>query len=127
MPKDYSRTVRVADQIQRSLAQLIQLEIGDPRVGLVNINDVEVSRDYAVARVYVTFVNRESPTEQEASLNALNKAAGFLRAQLAKTLNARTTPRLQFIYDKSSQEGSKLDRLINDALRADKDHHQNLD
>ena len=123
MPKDYSRTLRVADQIQRNLAQLIQQEIADPRLGLVNINDVEVSRDYAVARVFVTFVDRETPAEIEASLSALNKAAGFLRAHLAKNLNARTTPRLQFVYDKSSREGSKMDRLINDALQADKDHH----
>ena len=125
MPKDFSRTLRVADQIQRTLAQLIQLEVSDPRVGLVNINDVEVSRDYAVARVYVTFVNCDSPQESEQSLQALNNAAGFLRAQLAKSLNARTTPRLQFIYDKSGVEGSKLDRLIDDALQADRDHHAN--
>lgn len=125
MPKDFSRTVRVADQIQRSLAQLIQVEIADPRVGLVNINDVEVSRDYAVARVYVTFVNRDTQAECDESLKALNKAAGFLRAQLAKSLNARTTPRLLFIYDSSSAEGSKLDRLIDDALQADSNHHSN--
>ena len=125
MPKDFSRTVRVADQIQRNLAQLIQLEVSDPRVGLVNINDVEVSRDYAIARVYVTFVNRETPTEIDESLQALNKAAGYLRAHLARTLNARTTPRLQFIYDKSSLEGSRLDRLIDDALQADREHHAN--
>jgi len=125
MPKDFSRTIRVADQIQRILAQLIQTEVADPRVGLVNINDVEVSRDYAVARVYVTFVNRESKQECQDSLSALNNAAGFLRVQLAKSLNARTTPRLQFIYDKTGLQGSKLDRLIDDALQADREQHAN--
>ena len=92
---------------------------------MVNINDVEVNRDYAVARVYVTFVNKESQSECDESIKALNNAAGFLRAQLAKTLNARTTPRLQFIYDKSGKEGSRLDRLIDNALQADRDHHAN--
>ena len=123
MPKDFSRTERVADQIQRCLAQIIQLEVSDPRVGLVNINDVEVSRDYSVARVFVTFVNRDSQKESEESLKALNNAAGFLRAQLAKSLNARTTPRLQFIYDKTGLQGAKLDRLIDDALQADREQH----
>lgn len=123
MPKDFSRTERVADQIQRCLAQIIQLEVSDPRVGLVNINDVEVSRDYSVARVFVTFVNRDSQKESEEPLKALNNAAGFLRAQLAKSLNARTTPRLQFIYDKTGLQGAKLDRLIDDALQADREQH----
>jgi ribosome-binding factor A len=127
MPKDFSRTLRVADQIQRSLAQLIQLEVSDPRVGLVNINDVEVSRDYAIARVFVTFVDRESQAECEQSVEALNKAAGFLRVHLAKSLNTRTTPRLQFVYDMSAIEGPKIDRLIDNALQADRDHHANQD
>jgi len=123
MPKDFSRTIRVADQIQRNLAQLIQLEVADPRVGLVNINDVEVSRDYAVARVFVTFVNCETEQESNKALAALNNAAGFLRVRLAKSLNSRTTPRLLFVFDKSSIEGAKIDRLIDNALQADRDHH----
>jgi ribosome-binding factor A len=119
MPKEFSRNVRVADQIQRSLAQLIQSDIADPRLGLVNVNAVDVSRDYANARVYVTFVGDEAAGNVEQSMAILNKAAGYLRGLLAKELNSRTTPRLSFVYDKTSVEGQRLSRLIDQAVRAD--------
>lgn len=120
MPKEFSRQIRVADQIQRVLAQLIQTEINDPRLGLVNINDVEVSRDYANARVFVTFVGDEAQAEVEQSIAILNSAAGFLRSLLAKRLNSRTTPRLRFVYDKTSVEGQRLNQLINQAVAKDR-------
>jgi ribosome-binding factor A len=120
MPKEFSRQIRVADQIQRSLAQLIQSEINDPRLGLVNINDVDVSRDYANARVYVTFVGDESQADVEQSISILNKASGFLRSLLAKQLNSRSTPRLRFVYDKTSVEGQRLTHLINQAVSKDR-------
>ncbi|MEX1032292.1 MAG: 30S ribosome-binding factor RbfA [Cellvibrionaceae bacterium] len=120
MPKEFSRNVRVADQIQRSLAQLIQSDIADPRLGLVNINDVDVSRDYANARVYVTFVGGEEETDVAESIAILNKAAGYLRRLLAKSLNSRTTPRLSFVYDKTSVDGQKLSHLIDQAITADR-------
>ena len=127
MAKEFSRTVRVADQIQRSLALLIQTEVSDPRVGLVNINDIEVTRDYSLARVFVTFVDRENEDDCEKALAALNNAAGFLRALLAKSLNSRTTPKLLFVYDKTTANGTKLASLINTALKADRDHHETRD
>lgn len=123
MAKEFSRTVRVADQIQRSLAQLIQTELADPRIGLVNINDVDVSRDYANARVYVTFLNRESEEECREALAGLNSAARYLRGLLAKSLNSRTTPRLSFVYDKTSSQGHRVNHLISRALEADREQH----
>jgi ribosome-binding factor A len=120
MPKEFSRQIRVADQIQRSLAQLIQSDINDPRLGLVNINQVDVSRDYANARVYVTFVGDEADEDVEESIAILNKASGYLRSQLAKRLNTRTTPRLRFVYDKTSVEGQRLNHLINQAVSRDR-------
>ncbi|MGQ9425750.1 30S ribosome-binding factor RbfA [Gilvimarinus sp. F26214L] len=117
MPKEFSRQVRVADQIQRSLAQLIQSEISDPRLGLVNINQVDVSRDYSNARVFVTFVGDESDEGIKQSIAILNKASGFLRSLLAKNLNSRSTPRLNFVYDKTSVEGQRLSHLIDQAVR----------
>ncbi|MCW8194996.1 30S ribosome-binding factor RbfA [Proteobacteria bacterium 005FR1] len=120
MPKEFSRQIRVADQIQRSLAQMIQSEINDPRLGLVNINEVDVSRDYANARVYVTFVGDETQTDVEQSIAILNKASGFLRSLLAKSLNSRSTPRLRFVYDKTSVEGQRLNHLINQAVSKDR-------
>lgn len=126
MPKDFSRNVRIADQIQRSLAQIIQANIADPRLGLVNINQVDVSRDYANSRVYVTFIGRYSTEEVKESISILNNASGYLRSALAKTLNSRTTPRLTFVYDKVSVEGQKLSQLIDKAVSKDqKNHDQN--
>lgn len=119
MPKDFSRNVRIADQIQRNLAQIIQANIADPRLGLVNINQVDVSRDYANSRVYVTFIGRDSKEEVKESISILNNASGFLRTALAKTLNSRTTPRLSFIYDRVAVEGQKLSQLIDRAVSKD--------
>ncbi len=120
MAREFKRADRVADAIQRNLAQLIQFEVRDPRVGMVNINDVTVTRDMAYAKVFVTFVDRENDEEAEASAKALNNAAGYLRTQLAKLLDMRTTPRLQFLYDKTSVKGQHLSSLIDKAVAADR-------
>lgn len=120
MPKEFSRQVRVADQVQRILAPLIQSNIADPRLGLVNINAVDVTRDYSIAKVYVTFVGDEAETNVEQSMQILNKVAGYLRTLLAKELNSRTTPRLSFVYDKTSVEGQRLSRLIDQAVATDR-------
>src|SRR5690554_4162893 len=118
MAKEFSRQVRVADQVQRSLAQLIQSEIADPRLGLVNINGVDLSRDYSNARIFVTFVGDLEESRVDESIAILNKAAGFLRSRLAKSLNSRTTPRLSFVYDKTSIQGQRLNHIINQAIKS---------
>lgn len=120
MAREFKRADRVADAIQRNLAQLIQFEIRDPRVGMVNINDVTVTRDMAYAKVFITFVDLENDEDAEESAKALNNAAGFLRSQLAKLLDMRTTPRLQFLYDKTSVKGQQLSNLIDKAMEADR-------
>lgn len=122
MAREFSRADRVADAIQRILAQLIQFEISDPRVGMVNINDVTVTRDMAYAKVFVTFVGRDEDKESEEAIDVLNKAAGFLRSLLAKEIKMRTTPRLQFVYDKTSIRGQQLSSLIDKAVAADRQH-----
>lgn len=116
MPKDYSRTERVADWLRRELAELIQRELRDPRVGMVMVNDVEVSRDLAHARVYVTIVGRESEADAAEPIEALNHAAGFLRSRVARASNMRTTPRLLFVYDSSVLRGERLSALIDRAV-----------
>ncbi|GAB3091848.1 30S ribosome-binding factor RbfA [Aestuariicella hydrocarbonica] len=120
MAREFKRTDRLGDAIQRILAQLIQFEVRDPRIGMVNLNDVVVSRDLSFARVYVTFVGKETEQESLEAAEALNKASGFLRSQLAKELDIRTTPRLQFIYDKTSVQGQHLSQLIDKAVRQDR-------
>jgi len=116
MPREFTRSDRVSDAIQRILAQIIPQEIRDPRIGMVNINDVTVTRDMAYAKVYVTFVGAENEAESLSAAAILNKASGFLRTFLAKELSMRTVPKLQFIYDKTAIRGQELTSLINRAL-----------
>lgn len=119
MAREFKRTDRLADAIQRILAQLIQFEIRDPRVGMANINQVEVSRDLSLARIYVTVVGAESDQQHEQAVEALNKASGFLRGHLSKELDIRVTPRLQFFYDKTAVHGQALSNLIDKAVAED--------
>ena len=115
MPKDYPRTRRIAEQIQRELAELIRLELKDPRItGLVTITGVEVSPDQSHAKVFFTNLGDDSRTEETAA--GLMRASGFLRSQLAQRMKLRTVPELHFKYDSSVERGIKLTRLIDEAV-----------
>jgi ribosome-binding factor A len=113
VPRGFSRAIRLADQIQRDLADLIRLEVRDPRVGLVTITTVEVTRDLSHARVFVTSLSETAAAE---SVRALTHAAGFLRSRLAQTLKLRTIPELHFVYDASVERGIRLSKLIDEAV-----------
>jgi ribosome-binding factor A len=117
MPKDFSRTERLAQLIQRELALLIQQEIKDPRLGLVTVSEVVISRDLAYAKVYVTIYADEAKIAT--NLKILNHAAGFLRTMLSRRIIARTIPQLSFIYDKTLIEGNRLARLIDNVINED--------
>ena len=116
MPKEFSRTRRVGEQMQRELAQLIQREIKDPRVGMVTVSGVNVSRDLSAAKVYVSVLDDKTIEEVMA---VLQKAAGFLRHELAKSMSLRTVPSLKFCYDDSIERGNRLSRLIDDAVSSE--------
>ena len=107
-----NRAHRVADQIQRDLAQLIARELKDPRVGMVTLNAVEVSPDYAHAKVYFSLLTGD-PQESE---DALNHAAGHLRNGLFKRLHIHTVPTLHFIFDRTTERAADLDALIAKAV-----------
>lgn len=124
MAKEYSRTQRVADYLQRELAALIQHELRDPRVGMVSITGVDVSRDLGHARVYCTVLGCDSDAEAGGTLDALNKAAGFLRSQVSRDSNLRSVPQLRFYFDSSVGQGRHLEDLIRRA--ADADRHLGL-
>ena len=123
MPKDYSRKERVGDALQRELVQLIRDEMRDPRVHMVNVTAVEVSKDLTSARVYVNFVTGKSEQEAEQAIGVLNHAAGFLRTQLAHAIQLRIVPRLRFYYDASGERGQQLSALIDYAIAQDREHH----
>ena len=115
MPKDYSRSQRIAEQIQRELAELIRFELKDPRVtGLVTITDVEVSQDQAHAKVFFTLLGDAAQIEEATA--GFTRAAGFLRSQLSQRMKLRTVPTLEFKYDASVERGMKLSRLIDEAV-----------
>lgn len=114
MPRDHSRTLRVAEQIQRDLAELIRLELKDPRVGMVTLTDVEVSADYAHAKVFFTTLG--TGDQIAAATAGLNHAAGFLRHELGQRIKLRGIPQLHFTYDESVERGVRLSRLIDEAV-----------
>ncbi|MBA6413103.1 30S ribosome-binding factor RbfA [Parahaliea sp. F7430] len=120
MAKEYSRTQRVADYLQRELAALIQHEVRDPRLGMVSITGVDVSRDLGHARVYYTALDSDTAEEAAEATTVLNKAAGFLRSQLSRDSNMRTVPQLRFIFDSSVGRGRSMESLIRKAADADR-------
>ncbi len=120
MAKEYSRTQRVADHLQRELAGLIQHEVRDPRVGMVSITGVNVSRDLGHAKVYLTVLGSDSGEDARDSIEALNKAAGFLRTLLSRDSNMRSVPQLRFYFDASVGRGRHLEDLIRRATDADR-------
>lgn len=114
MPRDHSRTLRIAEQIQRELAELLRLELKDPRVGMVTLTDVEVTADYAHAKIFFTTLGT---SEQIAAATAgLSHAAGFLRHELGQRIKLRGIPQLHFVYDESVERGVRLSRLIDEAV-----------
>ena len=120
MARDFPRTRRVADQIQRELATLIRDEIRDPRVGSVTVSEVEVTRDMAHARVYMTVLGAAAD-ESETAAEVLNGAAGYLRRELGRRMKLRTVPALHFFHDTSFDRGAELTRLIDEAVADDRE------
>lgn len=118
MPKDYSRSARVAEQIKRELAELIRLEIKDPRIGFISLTDVEITPDYAHAKVFFTSMKGEEGLDL--ILAGLKRASGFLRRELGRRVRIHTTPELHFVYDRSVLEGTRLSALIDQAVAEDR-------
>ena len=120
MPREFTRSERVSDAIQQEVSVLICDSIRDPRVGMVSVTDVEVSRDLAYAKVHVTFVGEKSEEEIEEAIRALNGAAGYLRKLLASNIKMRKTPQLNFLFDESGRRGQQLSALIDYAVSSEK-------
>jgi ribosome-binding factor A len=108
------RGVRVADQIQRDLAEIISYELKDPRVGMITITEVQVTPDYAHAKVFFTTLV-DNPEAVQNTLSGLHKASGFIRGQLGRRLTIHTIPELHFVHDTSTSRGMELSKLIDEA------------
>ncbi len=119
MAREYARTDRVGQQIQKEIALILMREVKDPRLSMTTVSDVEVTRDLAYAKIFVTFLTNDEKEIKE-SITVLNEAAGFIRSLLAKQLRARIMPQLRFVYDKSMAEGVRMSALVDQAIESDK-------
>ena len=118
MPAGFSRSERVSEQIRRELAELIRLELKDPRIKLVTITGVEVTADYAHAKVFYTSL---APADQRAELDrGLKRSAGFLRREIGRRVKIHHNPELHFVFDASVERGSELSNLIDRAVASDR-------
>jgi len=118
---NFARTDRIAQQMQREIAELVRLRINDPRVRLVTITGVEVAGDYSHAKIFFTRLDGKHEEAQQ----GLESASGFLRSQLAHSIKLRVMPQLHFVFDSSVERGSHLSQLIDQAVASD--HHHDDD
>ena len=121
MPAEFSRTQRLGEQIKRDLALLIQRELKDPRIGMVTLNFVDLSKDLSFADVNITVLVADDSDEKIIeSLTILNEASPFLRMELGRALKVRKVPHLRFHYDDSLKRGARINALIHQALQSDR-------
>ncbi|HVY07238.1 MAG TPA: 30S ribosome-binding factor RbfA [Burkholderiales bacterium] len=114
MAKNPSRLGKIADQVQKDLAELVRTELKDPRVGMITLTGVEMSSDHKHAKIFFTTLGGADAAAL-ADIG-LKRASGFLRSQLARGLKLRVVPELHFVYDESVERGMRLSKLIDDAV-----------
>ncbi|MCL2161771.1 MAG: 30S ribosome-binding factor RbfA [Betaproteobacteria bacterium] len=117
MPKEFSRGQRIAEQIRRELAELIRQEVKDPRVSFISLTEVDLTPDYAHAKIFFTALGGVDSVPE--ILEGLRRASGFLRRELGKRIRIHTLPELHFHYDRSVEDGSRLSQLIEQTVRED--------
>ncbi|WP_462155106.1 MULTISPECIES: 30S ribosome-binding factor RbfA [Pseudoalteromonas] len=117
--REFSRTDCVAQQIQKEIAVILQREIKDPRLGMVTVSAVEVSRDLSYAKVFITVLNTSDEDKTKQSAAILNEATGYIRSLLGKRIRARIMPELKFVIDNSLMEGMRISNLVDSVIRED--------
>ncbi len=129
MPREFSRSERMAEQLRRELAEIIRDEIKDPRLGFLSFTEVRMSRDLSHAVVYCSAFQTEqnTPEQQNESIEVLNRAVGFIRKSIARRIRARIVPTLKFVVDESVTRGAAMDDLIREAIDSDKKHDNDSD
>ena len=116
MPREFTRAERVSDSVQQELATLIRSEVRDPRVGMVNVTEVQISRDLAYGKVLVNFVGDREQEQIDEAMAALNGASGYLRKLLGASIQLRIVTKLNFIFDETGRRGQHLSALIDLAI-----------
>lgn len=131
MAREFSRSQRVAQEMQKEIAIILQREIKDPRIGMATVSGVELSRDLAYGKVFVTFFSisndkNESEMVKE-GITALNEASGFIRSLLGKAMRLRIIPELTFEYDSSLVDGMRMSNLVSNVIRDDEERRLDAD
>tara|TARA_B110001452_G_C15142330_1_gene397750 strand:- start:536 stop:940 length:405 start_codon:yes stop_codon:yes gene_type:complete len=126
MAREFSRSRRVAQQIQKELAQIVSREVKANELGMITINEVDLSSDLSYAKVYFTILNDDAENIKSA-ITRLNDQAPLLRSMMGSAMRLRIVPELKFYYDKSLSEGIRMTSLVNQAVRKDKANNPELD
>lgn len=128
MAKEFGRSQRVAQELQKEIAIILQREIKDPRLGLMTtVSGVELSRDLAYAKVYVTFLNDKDELAVKEGITVLQEASGYIRSLLGKAMRLRIVPELTFFYDNSLVEGMRMSNLVSNVIRHDDERRSKQD
>jgi ribosome-binding factor A len=118
MPKEFGRSARVSSQLQKELALVIQRDLNDPRLGFITVNEVEVTKDLAVAKIYVTVLNADEQGKKE-NVKLLNQLAPHIRSEVARRMRLRHISDLRFYYDDSFDRGMRVAELLSDVDKAE--------
>ena len=124
MPKEYSRSQRMAEQVRREVAEIARDDIKDPRMGFLSFTEVRMSRDLSHAVIYCSVFESE---QQNETIELLNRAVGVFRKELARRIRARIVPTLKFVADESLTRGAAMDNLISKAIHSDAENSQHSD
>ncbi len=125
MAREFKRSDRVAQELQKEIAVILQREVKDPRIGMVTVSDVEVSRDLAYAKIFVTFLFDSDQEAINQAMKGLEKANPYIRSLVGKAMRLRIVPELRFIYDQSLVEGMRMSNLVSNVVREDEAKSQN--
>lgn len=124
MIREFKRSDRVAQELQKEIAVILQREVKDPRIGMVTVSDVEVSRDLAYAKIFVTFLFDNDQSVIEQGMKGLEKASPYIRSLVGKAMRLRIVPELRFIYDQSLVEGMRMSNLVSNVIKNDEAKHK---
>ncbi|AVQ88201.1 MULTISPECIES: 30S ribosome-binding factor RbfA [Plesiomonas] len=124
MAKEFSRSKRVAQELQKEIAVILQREVKNPQIGMVTVSGVEVSRDLAYAKIFVTFLFDDQDAI-DSGLKSLRESTGYIRTLVGKAMRLRIVPELRFEYDRSLTEGMRMSNLVSSVIRDDQARQQN--
>ena len=124
MSREFKRSDRVSQELKKEVAVILQREVKDSRIGMVTVSDVEVSRDLAYAKIFVTFLFDNDQEAINQGMKGLEKASPYIRSLVGKAMRLRIVPELRFIYDESLVEGMRMSNLVSNVIREDEAKHK---